>query len=173
MFFELIATFVAGLGAAGLVMGIVKMSRGRLPKWLTPAAAGLAMIVFTIWSEYNWYDRTTATLPEGIEIARVGETKQFFRPWTYAAPIRDNFVAVDLVSIRENAADPDKRIANIVVMKRWAMPSQVAVLFDCTGARTAPLTEGATLSPEGAVEGATWINVPADDPVLQTACKRG
>lgn len=34
MFLELIATFVAGFAAAGVVMALRRLSRGYLPGWL-------------------------------------------------------------------------------------------------------------------------------------------
>ena len=55
------------MGGAGLMALIRMATGGRLPKWLTPVAAGGAMIAATVSSEYSWYSRTTATLPEGFE----------------------------------------------------------------------------------------------------------
>ncbi len=68
MFLELIATIVAGIAAAGLMMVITRASGGRLPKWLTPVAAGAAMIAATIANEYGWYGRTADNLPEDFVI---------------------------------------------------------------------------------------------------------
>jgi hypothetical protein len=39
---ELIAAFVAAIASAGVAMLLRKLSRGRLPKWITPAAAVVA-----------------------------------------------------------------------------------------------------------------------------------
>ena len=40
MFWELIATLMAGFAAAGVVLLLNKILRGRLPKWAMPIAAG-------------------------------------------------------------------------------------------------------------------------------------
>lgn len=74
MFLELIATFIAGFAAAGVMMLVNRMSGGRLPRWLVPVVAGLAMIGTTIASEYNWFDRTRGTLPNGFEVVTFVET---------------------------------------------------------------------------------------------------
>jgi len=58
MFLELIATVTVGIGTGGIVVLINKATRGRLPRWLVPVAAGLSMIGFTLWSEYSWAGRT-------------------------------------------------------------------------------------------------------------------
>ena len=73
MFLELIATVFAGLAVAGVVMLVNRMTGGKLPRWFVPVAAGLGMIGTTISNEYSWYDRTVATLPEGLEIAQTVE----------------------------------------------------------------------------------------------------
>ena len=58
MFVELIATIVAGIACAGLVMPLNISTGRRLPKWMMPVAAGLGMIGMTISNEYTWYART-------------------------------------------------------------------------------------------------------------------
>ncbi|MEL7115964.1 MAG: hypothetical protein AAGP08_10295, partial [Pseudomonadota bacterium] len=68
MFIELIATFVAGLGAAGLVLVINMLTKGRLPKWVMPVAAGAAMIGVAISNEYTWGARTADGLPDGLVV---------------------------------------------------------------------------------------------------------
>ncbi|WP_138471347.1 hypothetical protein [Poseidonocella sp. HB161398] len=173
MFLELIATVFAGIGAAGLVMAFNWISGGRLPRWLMPVGAGLAMVAMTIWSEYNWYDRTVATLPEGVEVAEINEARQMYRPWTYLAPMVDRFMAVDVAGMQSNPAQPGQHIANIYFWGRWQPVHSLPVAVDCDGLRRAPLVEEARFGADGAVEGASWTAVPASDPLLATACARG
>lgn len=170
MFLELIATFVAGFAAAGVVLLLNVLSGRRLPKWAMPVGAGLAMIGVTIWSEYQWYDRTVAALPEGIEIAEAHEARQLYRPWSYLAPITNRFLAVDVATMRSHEANPDQRIADIYAMGRWRAVSKVAVLVDCASQRRAPIVEGTTLAADGTVSGAQWMQVNGTDPILTTAC---
>lgn len=172
MFLELIATFIAGLASAGIIMLTNKMTGGHLPKWTIPAGAGAGMIALTIWSEYNWYERTANTLPEGMEIAATIENQAFYRPWTYVAPYVTRFAAVDRASIMANPAAPDYRIARVVFMGRWAPVRQVRMLFDCDGNRRVDLVEGVELDDDGLpIDGSPWLRLEADDALLTSACK--
>lgn len=171
MFFELIAAILAGVAAAGVVLLLNKILGGRLPKWLTPAAAGAAMIGFTILMEYTWFDRTTGEFPESVIIANTHEARNLWRPWTFAVPLIDSFVAVDPASMRTNADVPDQRMADLLYFERWRAPRSVPMVFDCVEGRAAPLLDTVTYDDKGAVDGAAWVSVPTGDPTLATICK--
>ena len=171
MFFELVGTIVAGV-AAGLGMWALNRAlRGRLPGWLAPVAAGAAMLIATISSEYGWYDRTRATMPEGMIVAETVEDRAFYRPWTYAKPFISRFVAVDQASQRTHPDQPGQRIVDLVFYGRWARTAKVPVLFDCTGGRRADIVDGIEFGADGAVMNADWFDLPAQDPILQAACQ--
>jgi hypothetical protein len=170
MFLELIATFIAGLAAAGLVMLVNKVLGGRLPRWLTPVGAGAAMILVTISNEYGWYSRTTDTLPEGVVVAETGESSAFYRPWTYVWPITERFAAVDTKTTRSHLGQPGIKLADVYFFGRWSPVTKLPVLADCTGLRRAALADGITFQEDGVVSGADWIEVGADDPLVSTIC---
>jgi len=170
MFLELIATFVTGFGVAGIVLLLNKMLRGRLPRWLVPASGGLAMLAFAIWSEYSWYPRTAAALPDPVVIAWQNTETAPWKPWTYAVPQTTRFVAVDTGTIRTNDALPGQRMVDLYLMGRWAPGRQVRVLLDCQGARRADLLEDVAMDETGAVDPAAWVQMEPTDPVLTTAC---
>lgn len=172
MFLELVATFSIGLGAAGVVLLANHLTRGRLPRWSMPAAAGVAMIGFTIWSEYSWYARTAGSLPEGVVVARVDRESAPWKPWTYAVPQVSRFVAVDTASMRTHAARPGTVMVDLYMLGRWKPGAQVPVLLDCDGGRRAMLEDGVRFGPDGGVDGARWADLAADDPILTTACRR-
>ena len=173
MLFELFATIVAGFAAAGIAMILRKLTGGRLPKWLSPAAAGAAMLAFAIWSEYSWFVRTTAALPVGFQVVSQGESSAPWRPWTYLRPMTDRFAAVDTNTLRRNEAFPDLRLAEVYFFARWAPVNRLTTVFDCARSRRAPIVEGVTLAEDGAIEGAEWVAVPADDPSLAAVCNGG
>lgn len=164
MLFELVGTAVAGLAAAGLMWALNRGLGGRLPRWLIPAAAGLAMLAATISSEYNWYDRTRSNLPEGLEVAQTVQNRAFFRPWTYVHPFVHRFVAVDVPTIKTVDAAKGVQSADLYFFSRWQAPQGVPVLFDCVGHRQAPLHAG-----QG-IETAQWADVAADTPVMKRIC---
>lgn len=171
MFFELIATFVAGVAAAGAVMLLNRVLRGRLHKWLMPVAAGAAMIISTISNEYGWYSRTSSTLPEGIVISQSIEKRVFFRPWSYVFPYVDRFVAVDLHSVRKNELQPDQRLADLLFYGRWAAIQKVPVAVDCADLKRAQIIDGLSFGEDGAIEDVDWVTVDRDDMVLSTICE--
>lgn len=171
MFLELLATFVAGFAAAGVVLVLNKILGGRLPRWLMPVAAGAGMIGMTISNEYGWYPRTKASLPEGLEVAMTVNNQEFYRPWTYVKPYVDRFVAVDVATAQTHDNHPGMVIADIYLFGRWAPVSKIKVMFDCPGGRRADLIEGVEFDADGALVNPTWITVSDTDPVAGVACK--
>ena len=62
-------------GAAGIMM-MIRLFIKKLPKWLVPAAAGLGMIGFQVYSEYTWFSHTRSLLPESaVVVAEVRKTR--------------------------------------------------------------------------------------------------
>lgn len=166
MFLILVAVIFAGLAGAGAAMIASRLSGGRLPRWTVPAAAGVAMLAATIASEYAWYARVSASLPDGIHVVQVAKASAPWRPWTYLQPLTTRFVAVDTGSVRPNADDPALRIVDLYLYARWAPVQGVQVAVDCTqGRRADPARDGA---------GPTiWRDVGPNDPVLRAACADG
>jgi hypothetical protein len=171
MFFELIAAIVAGALVAGVVFGLNRLTGGRLPRWVMPAAAGAAIVAYAIFMEYSWYGRTVATLPEGLEVTFTHEARNVWRPWTFARPVVDRFAAVDRAAITAPGADADQRRAELYLFGRWTAPRRVPVVYDCGAGRMAPLLETVQIDENGVVTQADWEPVPADDPTLSIVCK--
>ena len=170
MILELIGTVVAGVAAASLVLIARHLLGERVPKWLIPIAAGIGMLTATISSEYGWYDRTVAALPEEMKVAQTVESRAPWRPWTYVIPFVERFVVVDTGSTRLNPAVPGQRIVDLYFFGRWAPVNKVSALLDCEGNRRAALVEGAVFDDTGQVAGASWNTVTADDPILRVGC---
>jgi len=170
MFVELIATLVAGLAGAGLVMLINRLLGGRLPRWFAPVAAGAAMLVTTIANEYGWYERTRNTLPDEVIVAQTVENQTFYRPWTYVVPFVERFVAVDMASLQTHPAQPGLRLVETYFFGRWSPVNKLPVLADCTALRRAPLIDGVGFDDSGVISGVTWTHVSAEDPIVATVC---
>lgn len=170
MFFELIAVIVAGFAAAGVVLIVNRLSGGRLPRWLTPAGAGAAMIAMTIYSEYAWFDQTLSALPDSVVVARTVEDRAIYRPWTYLAPYVDRFIAVDRASIRSNDKAPGQVMVDLILFGRWAPVRRVPVLMDCENPRRADLVDDVRFDADGRVVNADWRAVDPNDAVLRAVC---
>ncbi|MEM6374779.1 MAG: hypothetical protein AAF686_00975 [Pseudomonadota bacterium] len=140
MFLELIATFAAGFGAAGLVLAINIITKGRLPKWAMPVAAGAAMIGVGISNEYSWGARTVGGLPEGVVVVEKVEESNWYRPWSFVVPMTARLVALDTASVQTNSEIADLRLADIYLFARWQPPARVPQLINCTNSMRANAT---------------------------------
>lgn len=167
MFFELIATVVAGLGAAGMVHLLNVISGRRLPRWMMPAGAGLAMLGFTIWSEYNWAERTTGTMPEGLVVISEVEKSWWWKPWTYKQPQVVRLMTVDTATIKTNPDTPDVKLVNMYLYARWNHPKEVIQLIDCANAKWAFATPEAVKNP---VEDGAWNALGEDNELYGAVC---
>ena len=170
MLIELIATFALGFAAAGVVMTLRRFLPVKLPRWATPAAAGLAMIGFTLWSEYTWFSRTEAALPESFEIVTRHEHSSMFRPWTQLAPYIDRFSAIDTQALRRNEQVPGQIMTEVLMVARHGGNDKLPVLIDCPGARRADLSDGMQFDAAGALVDADWHRLTSDDPLLKKVC---
>ncbi|PTQ73306.1 hypothetical protein [Celeribacter persicus] len=161
MLLEFIATISAGVGAAGLMVALRKLTRGSLPKWLVPAAAGLAMLTFTIWSDYSWFTRAQDTLGPDKIVATTVEKQQLWRPWTYFAAVTTQFIALDKA---RTTIDEATVSTDMYLLSRRGDSAIVPVTFDCLMSRRTDAT--------GDLSEAEWFSMDQDDPILRTACDR-
>lgn len=165
MFLELIATFAAGAGAAGIVLLLNRMTRGRLPRWAMPVAAGLAMIGVAVANEATWGGRTVDGLPEGVVVVEEIRERSWYRPWSYVAPPTVRIIALDTRSIRANPDARDIVLVDLYLFARWRPSARVPQLIDCAAEARAGVTEAALADPSKA----NWR--PAGDRLTEQACK--
>ncbi|WP_116599430.1 hypothetical protein [Primorskyibacter marinus] len=168
MFLELIATFVAGIAGAGIMMLLNRITGNRLPRWLVPVAAGAAMLTMTISSEYAWYGRTTQNMPDRLEVIETVESRAAYRPWTYVVPYINRFIALDRAGVQANAEQPQMRLADLLFYGRWKPTTAVQIMVDCDrNARADPGESGLE------TQNLRWREVGADDPFVASICKEG
>lgn len=155
MFLELIATFVAGIGAAGLVLLINLITGGRLPKWAMPVAAGAAMIGLAVTNEYTWGGRTADGLPDGVVVIDDIKTSKWYKPWTYVWPQTVRLTALDTLAVQSRADIPDVKLVDLYLLARWQPPAKIPQLLHCTEAKRANVTDAALANPSDAA----WSSV--------------
>lgn len=129
---ELLGVIAVGIGAAAVLYAAMHLMRklGLHPaRWLLPAGIGLAMIVYSIWNDYAWFDRASARLPAGAQILVVGQDSQPWAPWTYLIPVRTRFAALDPATISD-VGDGIRR-AEITLVERRGPMLVVPQDFDC------------------------------------------
>jgi hypothetical protein len=170
MLLEFIATIAIGFGAAGVVMIFNWVVGGRLPKWLIPVAAGMGMIGFVVWSEYSWAGRVIATLPEEASVVSRNEHTAWFRPWTYIWPITNRITLIDHRFTRHHEDFPHLVQTAVVLLGRWEPGRRLPVVFDCERHLRADLRENVIITETGEFEGAEWLRLDPDAPMLRAAC---
>ena len=170
---ELIAAFAAAVACAGVAMVLRKLSGGRLPKWFTPAAAGAGMIGFAVWSEYDWFDRLEAGLPEGVAIVWKDDSPSPLRPWTMVIPMTKGFTAMDTRRLAPHPDNPALVLAPVYAFARWQSVKEAFMVVDCTARQSALLTEGVAIDAQGQLTGAAWTPLAEDDPIGPAACSQG
>lgn len=107
MFWNLVATVFAGLGAAGIAMGIRAVTAKKAPKWLIPVFAGLGMMGYQVYIEYTWFDHMQSRLPDQATVISTQEEQAFWRPWSFLVPQITSFTVLDKSSIVRDRPQSD------------------------------------------------------------------
>jgi hypothetical protein len=171
MAFEFLAAIVAAVAVGGMVHLLRRLTGWRMPRWSVPASAGLAMIVFTVWSEYDWFSRVSAELPPGVTVVWSAAEANPMRPWTFLAPITTQFIAIDGREISVHPVNADLRIARFYNFSRWRPVEDRMMVFDCATGLQATLTDTVKVTAEGTLSGEDWIKVSPDDGFQRAACQ--
>lgn len=171
MALEFLAALVAAVACAGLGLIARKLSRDRLPRWTMPFAAAVGLIGFTVWSEYSWFGRVSAELPDGVVVISAPRDPQPLRPWTFVAPLVTHFAAVDTRSLRPNPGNETLVLAQVYAFARWRGVQEGYVVVDCAGSQSVMLTGDTTFDDTGTLVGGTWT--PADTALLGATCGKG
>ena len=100
MIWHLVATFSAGLGAAGIAFLLRSITQQKLPKWIIPAFAGVGMLAYQIYFEYNWFEHQSSRQPEGSVITSSEQHSMLWRPWTTVFPMTTVFTVVDTQNLQ-------------------------------------------------------------------------
>lgn len=170
MLFNLIATFVIGVGAAGSIMLTFRLLRRPAPRWLIPAAAGAAMLSFHLWNEYTWFDRTSSALPEQVTVAERYPYQNVLQPWTLLAPRINRFTAVDRSSIRRNERAPGYVMAEVFLVTRLDQTAKVTQIYNCSEALRTDVGVATSVDERGLPVNADWIAPEAGDALFQLIC---
>ena len=177
MLFEFIATIAAAFGMAGLALIITHLSKlaGKsAPKWLIPLFAAIGMFAFQINQEYSWYGQQVRDLPEGVEVVKTAESKEWFRPWSYAKPQILRFIAADTGNTSVQVDNPNIYLFNLYLFERRRSVEKVPQVIDCSVPARADYVipeKGNTLTVNEHVKQTTaWRELTTDDPLFIKIC---
>ncbi|MBC9245648.1 hypothetical protein H4P12_02715 [Paracoccus sp. 11-3] len=156
---ELLGVIAVGIGAAAVLYALQHLLSKMgiaLPRRSLPAGIGLAMVIYSVWNDYAWHDRTVARLPEGVQILLVGHDSQPWAPWSYIWPVPVRIAALDPSRITET--ESGIRRAQIMLMDRRAPVLLVPQDFDCQQRLIRPAN-------------GDWATVSQDDPAFAAVCE--
>lgn len=170
MAFEFFAAIVAAVALGGVVHLLRRLTGYRMPKWSVTVAAAAGLIGTTIWLEYDWFNRVSAELPQGVQVVWQAEEVMSLRPWTLIAPITTRFVAMDTRAIVQHPKNADLRMAKLFNFARWSPVTDALMVFDCAGHRQILVSEGVGISDDGVLQGADWVSAPEGDGFQAAAC---
>lgn len=170
MTLDILGAVAAGLGLLGLVLVLNRwILRNYFGRWLYPATVAFGMVAFSLWSEYTWPTRVLDSQP-ALRLAVQNDHSVPYRPWTYIWPQHNRLITVNLGLTRTHPDQPGLVMTQLVLIARWEQTRTVTAVFDCINNTSAALTEAVQLNPDGTLEGATWTELEAGDPVLRTVC---
>ncbi|CAA6813372.1 MAG: Unknown protein [uncultured Thiotrichaceae bacterium] len=135
MLFKLIAMLFIGLTIYGIYSLLNKLLSGSIPRWVLPASIALSMVLYHIYDEYTWADRTI----DGIEaentlyhVVGIKEDQAFWRPWTYIWPLKIEINIVLDSSITK--AEDGSNEAVLIQYRHPGMSTTFLMKYSCTDA---------------------------------------
>ncbi|MDV6320534.1 hypothetical protein [Chromohalobacter sp. HP20-39] len=169
MIWQLIAAIFAGLGAAGIGLILRQLSGKRLPRWIVPALAGVGMLSYQIYYEYNWLTSKQQQLPGSAEVVDVEYDSMFWRPWTYLYPLPVAFEVIDRDHLRTTEANGQRMVEFILYRFEKQFTDRVshqAYLMNCSKRQWVPL-----IGDERQPDTSALREIGADAPLYQALCE--
>jgi hypothetical protein len=167
MLIELVGTVFAGLGGAGVVLWLRLLTSSRLPKWMIPVAAGVAMLAFQIVNEYNWYPSQLANLPDGVEVVSQVEVRSWWRPWTWMVPQTSRLIIADFAGAEQNQINPALHKVNLYALARRQSIVHMITVVHCESRARADYHTALDTPRPGDTLSSEWIALADDDRLLK------
>ena len=95
MLWHLLAVFIIGLCMGAFAYALRRFSRNKLPSWIIPVFAGIGMLGYLAYYDYNWFSLKRGQLPAESVVIEQNRASNFFRPWSYVLPSVSSFVVLD------------------------------------------------------------------------------
>ena len=166
MFCNFVATILCGVAAAGIAMVIRTATAKKAPRWLVPVFAGLGMMGYQIYMEYNWYDQMTARMPASSVVVATEAQAEFWRPWSFAFPQINRITVLDQDSITRSPASPDTARFQLYHFRQTygGRVSKGTWLLNC------PSRELVALNEDGTPDTDQMRKLATDNNLLQEVC---
>lgn len=168
MIVNLLITLAMGGIAAGAVYLIARPFGWKVQGVVYLLAAAAGMLAYSVYDEYTWYERSTASLPNRLQVVRSYATSMPYQPWTYLAPRIYRFDAVDLGSRRANPKAPDLALIRLLRVTRNTSSEDVSAILDCPGSRYVEVDKNTQFSESGVPIDPDWQSL-SEHPSLKNA----
>ena len=169
MLWELLATVIAGIGAAGIALLLRKFI--SIQKYWVPIFAGIGMLTFQVHGEYTWFRHQSSLLPQGVVVVRTIESHSWWRPWSYLMPHTLQFVAMDSKNASSNQYNPDLKLVDLYFFEHRQPARRIKQVIHCTLQQRALYSDSLPLPKAGDTLDTNWQPLAADDPMLAELCK--
>ena len=173
MLFSLLATFLVGAAVWILIWAGYRTLGRKAPGFLIPMSVGLSMLLYTVWSEYSWFARTSAALPAEFSIVQSYGESRPWAPWTYLVPRVNRFIAVDGAKTRTHPQAPHMAMVETVMVKRNDTPVKVQQMVDCSGHRFTDLAADTVFGAGGLPVNVRWTSGEAFPNLMAALCRDG
>lgn len=170
MFWELIATLLAGLGAAGVAVMIRRITRNHFPRWFIPVFAAVGMFGTQIYSEYTWLDHQVNRLPQGVILAKPIMQTSFWRPWSYIQPQVLRFIAADMANATTNQQNPEILLVDLYFFERHNPARRMSQVFYCAKQARADFSNDLPVPQPDEMLSPHWHILDSDDELLNAVC---
>lgn len=170
MLWDLIATIVAGFGAAGIALLLRKLTAQRAPRYLIPAFAAAGMVGFQIYSEYQWFEHQKSLLPAGVVVVKTIAESTAWRPWSYLKPQVVRFMALDVKNASANQQNPQLMLATVYLFERRNPAAAIRQVIHCRLRYRADFTEQLVLPTTGAALDQQWHPIGPGEQALLQVC---
>ena len=171
MIWELIATVVAGFGAAGIALLVRKLSANRLGKYWVPVSAGIGMLGFQIYMEYQWFDHQRSRLPAGVVVVSTVQHQSPWQPWTYLFSQTGRFMAADIDKAVRNQLNSDIVLVDLYLFSPKMPVQPVKQLVHCAEHKRADFTPEFVIPAKDQTLDEHWFALPSDHGLL-AVCQR-
>lgn len=171
MLVHLIASVLITAIVLVMVWAVYRTRSRRMPGGMYPLVAALCLIGYGIYTEYTWESRTLAQMPASIRVVHEISRPSVFSPWAYLIPRTTQLSLVDTAALKTNKRQPGMVMTDMLIMQRLYPTVRLPMMIDCEKQARADLHGEQRFTRDGLPQGARWIPLEADHPLLRVVCE--